>query len=1234
MSERKWTDAQIDAISHDGKRILVSAGAGSGKTAVLTERILRRLTDPAHPADLGRIAVVTFTNDSADELKERIGKTLLTALAENPGNRHLRRQYLMLGKAKISTIDGFCLGLIRENFERLGLSPTVEVADLGEASLMRQQAANAVIDGFYAALPGYDTIDNFAAFADNFVTPKNDRLSDVLLSLYEKVSSLPRGSEFLSDAVEEMKKAAAEGIEKTVFGKEIFRYLTEFLSAYRSLFEDACDCFLGSDPLSQNYYPSFRADLDFLLQAGEEIKTGDLARMKGVFLSYQPIPLKKGDKSEEAIYFKGVRDTFKAQHKKLVSLFFTQDTETIRRTAEKSADFLEKLYRFLKAFELRYSADKRERDLLDFGDLKRFAYRLLCKENGEPTEAAKEISSRFDEIYIDEYQDVDRIQDAIFSALSFSARRFMVGDIKQSIYRFRGAEPSLFTDYRRDGATDKVYLRHNFRCDKPIIDFVNAVCGPLFRTVGKTVPYGEEDELVCGKEESGVEPVEILLVEAGKVDAATCRAKEAEAVAERIAKMLREGRQPADFAILIRSLKTAAPYYEEALKKRGIPCRNQEEKELLVCPEVLLAMNLLSVIDNPTRDIPLAGLLKSPIYNFTLSELVAIRRSEEKGPLFSALKSYTEKTGFEKGRHFLEKLEQYRALAGEPVDRLLWFLFCDTHLFALTADAERGNVPKENLLMLHRCARDFERGQFKGLYRFIRYANDLLEKGEGFSPAPSPDAENAVAIKSIHRSKGLEFPVVFVSDCATAFSDADVTGDILLDREGLVTLKLSDETGFGRYPTVFRSAEALGITERAVEEELRILYVALTRAKSKLIVTASLTDASGLTEECRMTRRYLSEDRGFLLRTSPSYIRWILTVAGDKFPPSLIDATPKEESEDKAADAPSSPEKEAIPGGTAETKTAADAEKFSSGGLSVSGAAAPGNFDGSAVELETHKASSVPGATEPLSSDAAEEEEEITALAEEYGRRFSFVYPHTAASALPAKLSVSELYPSLLDDYGDALRLSDERERNMTRPAFLSEKADSAADRGTATHQFMQFCDFALLERNGVESEISRLLAEGFLDTHTASLIEREKAEAFLGTPLFHALRTSPYCKRELRFNILLPAVCFTEEPEKKALLKGEKVLVQGIMDCVFLDEKGRLTVLDYKTDRIPASLRDNRKEAEELLIRRHKRQLSYYCAACRQTFCRPADRVLLYSFSLAEAIEIPLAALALPAED
>ena len=383
-----------------------------------------------------------------------------------------------------------------------------------------------------------------------------------------------------------------------------------------------------------------------------------------------------------------------------------------------------------------------------------------------------------------------------------------------------------------------------------------------------------------------------------------------------------------------------------------------------------------------------------------------------------------------------------------------------------------------------------------------------------------------------------------------------------------------------------------------------------------------------------MTRRYLSEDRGFLLRTSPSYIRWILTVAGDKFPPSLIDATPKEESEGKAADAPSSPEKEAISGGTAETKTAADAEKFSSGGLSVSGAAAPGNFDGSAVELETHKASSVSDATVPLSSGTAEEEEEIAALAEEYGRRFSFVYPHTAASALPAKLSVSELYPSLLDDYGDALRLSDERERNMTRPAFLSEKADSAADRGTATHQFMQFCDFALLERNGVESEISRLLAEGFLDTHTASLIEREKAEAFLGTPLFHALRTSPYCKRELRFNILLPAVCFTEEPEKKALLKGEKMLVQGIMDCVFLDEKGRLTVLDYKTDRIPASLRDNRKEAEALLIRRHKRQLSYYCAACRQTFCRPADRVLLYSFSLAEAIEIPLAALALPAED
>ena len=1163
MAERKWTEAQLDAISREGKNILVSAAAGSGKTAVLTRRIIGKLTSPDSTADISRMLVVTFTKAAASELKERISSALSEAIADNPGDRRLQRQFVLLQKARISTIHGFCLDLVKKNFDRLGISPSSKVSDDAQTTLMKQQAADFVIDSYYSGLPGYDDIGNFSAFVDNFISIKDDRLSEILISVHDRVSSFPQGIEFLSDSAKELEKVADDGINGTVFGRLIKKHMVGLFTYYRDIFYDACEYFRDGDVFESKYLPAFEYEYDCassLLAAAED---GDINKI-GDIIAYRSAPklgsVKKEVQTEESTFYREMREAFKDNAlDKLTEQFLSQNDETIRNTARKTHDFVYKLYLFISAYDRAFSAEKRRRDLLDYNDLERFSYDLLVGADGQPTEIAKEVSRSYDDIYIDEYQDVNRVQDAIFAAISTESSRFMVGDIKQSIYGFRGAEPSLFAGYRLNDSIDKIYLRHNFRCDAPIIDFVNLVCGTLFTSAGKTVPYDETDALVCGKAETGNDPVEIDIVDTGNFGAQGKRATEADFVADRIKSLITDGCRPGDICILLRSASRAAALYEDALSRRGISCRNQLKRDLFVNPEVLLVMDILNVIDNPSRDIYLAGALKSPVFDFSLSELVRIRKCSKTGSLYSALKKYADETGSAKCRNFLEKLAAYRKLASEPVDRLIWAIYCDTHIFALATGSEGEQDKKANLLMLYNYARQFELGTYKGLYNFIRYINDVLETGTAFEESAS-ESDNDVRIMTIHQSKGLEFPVVFLSDCGSAFSDADTVKRVLIDRDFGTTMKLSDATGLATYDTVMRQAEAVGIRQKSCDEEMRVLYVALTRAVKKLIITAADRAPDKLIASSKQKARFGRAGDGYAYLTANSYISWILMAAAG-YPVSVIH-----------------------PDESGETEVSVE-------------------------ETDVQPA---------FSSD------EVNALAEKFRERFSFVYPG-AGQNIPAKLSVSELYPEVLDDYADAAKYTPDGGDGMKVPAFVSEASATAADIGTATHQFMQFCDFRLLGENGVDSEIARLTSHGFIDAHTAELADRTAITRFTKTSLFPALRDAEFIRRELRFNIRLPAAMFTADPIMRASLSGETVLVQGIMDCVFTDGDGMLTVLDYKTDRIPYELLSDRDAAREYITDRHIGQLSYYRLACREMMQRDVDRVLIYSFSLSEAIEIPI---------
>ena len=1170
MAERKWTEAQLDAINRSGKNILISAAAGSGKTAVLTARIIKKLTDSENPADISRMLIVTFTKAAANELKERIGTAITEAISKNPSDNRLKKQYLLLQNAKISTIHGFCLDLIKKNFEKLGIGPSISVSDQAQASLMMEQVANTVIDNYYSALPGYTDIECFSEFADNFISLKDDKLSDLLISVYNKVSSFPRGIEFINDSANELDKVAKEGIYSSVWGEIIINHLEDTFSYYAEIFSDACRFFNDGDVYQDKYLPSFEYEYKFVSELLRQTRLHDIEGVKATISNRAPLPLKplkKDYQTDECLFYRSAKSEFSSKLSKITELFFSQTDETIRQTAEKTRIFVHKLYLFLSSFNDLYTAEKRKRNLLDFNDLERTAYNLLVNEKGKPTDVAGKISLEYDDIYIDEYQDVNKLQDMIFSSISKDSCRFMVGDIKQSIYGFRGAEPSLFADYRKNSEIDKIFLRHNFRCDSPIINFVNLVCGNLFRSVGKTVPYDNTDELVCGKENGGSDKVEIHLVSTGKCKAPERREAEADFVAKRISELLSQGYRPNQICILLRSASRSAATFEKSLENLKISCKNQVVKNLFVNPEVLLVMNILNVIDNPSRDIYLAGALKSPIFNFSLTDLVKIRRYTSEGSLFSALKKYTEDFDFGKGKYFLKKFEEFRKLSLEPVDKLIWRIYRDTHIFSLATGGGVGSSVSEkkaNLLLLYDYARKFESGKFKGLYSFIRYINDVLESGAAFEGATSSDADNSVQIMTIHQSKGLEFPVVFLCDTSAEFSSQDLHEKVLIDRNYLTTMKLADKTGLATYDTIMRRAEGIGILQKNCDEEIRVLYVALTRAVNKLIITSALPDPNETIANCRELIKYSNIANGYAYRISNDYISWILMSSLNEYTPNIIESDNNAEKIEESAH------------------------------LSATLKAAP-SYD----------------------------ESEILSFETEFRNRFDFEY-NKQASLVPAKLSVSELYPEVIDEFNESFKITEEARENMKKPRFVSETQFSSADKGTATHQFMQFCNFSLLEKNGVDEEINRLLKNGYIDCHTSELIEKEAVNRFLSSPLFISLRDAKYIKRELRFNIKLPAKLFSSDENVKAALENESLLVQGIIDCLFIDSKGNLTILDYKTDRIPFEYRSSQKTADEFLISRHINQLSYYRLACEKMMCRKVDRVLLYSFSLSRIIEIP----------
>lgn len=1203
---KKWTQAQQAAIDIRNKTLLVSAAAGSGKTATLTERIIQRLTDKSSPADISKMLIVTFTRASAAELRSRIFSALGSALADDPTNKHLASQLVKLGSARISTIDSFYFDIVKANLTALGLPGSVRIADDAEYSMISHKIMESTIDSFY------EHNEDFPAFVECFAGIRSSNaLADIFLDIYQKLTSIPEGIGFIKSCAERTQAQEDLDFFASSYGSILKDNTESMIDHYFAVLKEALIQIEENPVINQKYGESFRYDIETCISLKNAMQSSDngYSMARNIILGYAPISLKALSASlvtEDLIAFKEKRSAFTKAIRALSTKGFAKSPETIQRAMCDTSKYTYMLYELLNAFEQSVEEEKRRIGIMTFSDIRRNTLALLVDDNGKPTDIAKQYSEQFTEIYIDEYQDVDRVQDLIFRSISKGNNRFMVGDIKQSIYGFRGAEPQLFADYRREfpvysspegerSEAVSLFMSNNFRCDENIIDFTNIVCSRIFSACADSIGYTSDDDLRFSKnipEDSEKHPVQVKIIrkpsreerlEMSEDDPASGKELEAEYIASEIERLLSEEYKadgtpivPGDIAVLYRS-SAISSLVSEALKKRGISSGNNDADKYFENPDVLLIISLLSTIDNPEKDIHLAATLRSPLFDFSMDDLIDIRISgEPSSSLFGALCSYAENFKndlAEKCRDFLSVLEvwQYNASA-EPVDRFLRILFDDRRFVASGLISQvKTNGYGGNILLLYEYARNFESGSFKGLYQFLEYINAMIENNKTFPIAKGETSPDKVSLMTVHGSKGLEFPVCFFCDTSYSTRPKDASDNFVFNYDPAgVAMKVSESTGMARINTPMREAIISKIAQRHAEEEMRILYVALTRARERLYITASSSkDSEKLLNDAQIKARFL--DKYSAIYVCSSYLDWILTACANKTHPSY------------------------------------NIEFIN-----------PDDINNTSNEIK-----------EPADDTSIID----TQLVDRLKNSFSFEYPYKRLAKIPSKLSVSRLYPDVLDDNDTSLSLFSAQKKTSIPDFFLDGKKEvsDSAERGTATHLFMQFCDFTKARSNGAAAELSRLVQKGFFPDSIASLMYKDELEKFIDSDLIDRILSAKKVIREQRFNIDLPSGSFTKDNELSDMLDNEPLAVQGVIDLVLVMPNGEIELYDYKTDRLTDKELSSPALARHRMQQIHGDQLSYYAHAIELMFGHPCSRIAIYSTHSARCYDIERSDISLP---
>lgn len=1161
----RWTEDQQKAIDARKGTLLVSAAAGSGKTAVLVERVIRRLCDGEDPCGVEQLLIVTFTNAAAAQMKEKISAAIGKKIAEDPADKRLRRQQLMLPCASICTIDSFCIGLVRENFHALGISPDFELLDEGKRAILRNQAVETVIEEKYkSASP------EFLRLCALISSARDDKpLVQAVLKLYELSQAYPFPERWLESLCAEFD--ASRPIEETPWGRLLMGEAARFLrSACGDI--DRCLAMLAEEPeLEAKYAPTFISDrvkFAALLETAEGGGWDELCGKYGELRFDKMGTAPKGYASAVKDICAAVRKRYKADFDKLGELLNISAEEHAADVAE-LAPVVRELIGTVNSFAAEFARLKLEENAADFSDTLHFALRLLVRETQdgwERTPLAAALAENYAEILVDEYQDVNEAQDMIFSALSRDENNlFMVGDVKQSIYRFRQAMPEIFLgrrdrygEYADGNYPAKVTLGKNFRSRSGVTGIVNYIFSAVMSRETGGLEYDEKEHLEAAAaypEREGAD-AELCLIES-EYEPLKAQAIYAANYIENAVSgglqvtdggKLRTARYK-DFCLLFASVKNSAGEFIAEFKRRGIPVSSESGGGFLTSPEISFMISLLKVIDNPVDDIPLTAVLLSPVFGFLPDDLALMRAEHRDCSIYRCLVCAAEE-GNARAAEFLERLSGFRRIActvraGELVRRLTE----DTGYAAIVCAMQEPDARLANLNRFITLANKFEGlGSVAGL---LRYIDKIIKGGGDIAASDAGGASDAVSIMTIHKSKGLEFPVCILGDCQRAFSDMNLRDDLII--APLSGIGIKNNKGKVKFDTLPRIAAKLETKRAERSESLRVLYVALTRAKEKLIMLSSAKDWS-------KSLASLAARGGCSERIDP-YTVCGFTSYSDVIVSALL-RHPDANLLRKKADLPTNFR---VPCDTPLKATVIRAEQ------AAQAAVQPQEF-----------------APDPE-------------LLAEIGRRLDYRYPFAELEGVVAKRIASKLDPVKADSEYTA----------SSRPAFASRGRLTPAQRGTVTHRFMQYADYSRACKS-VADELARLTESGMLTAEEAAAVDAKAVSRFFGSELYARINRAERVYKEYPFTCSVPAAeLYPQLPAE--LAGGEVVLIEGVADCAFVED-GELVIVDYKTDRAQSA-------AE--LAERYAAQLRIYRRCLADVLGMPVKETVIYSFRLGESIAV-----------
>lgn len=1174
-----WTNDQLNAINARQSNLLVSAAAGSGKTAVLVERIIKRVTDKDNPVDIDEIMVVTFTKAAAGEMRNRLMNAFSNELKNNPGNRHLIRQLALVDNAKITTIDSFCFDVVKNYYNTIDLDPNIRIADEGELSLIMEDVFSELLEERFE-----EGSKEFIDFVEAFAPGKSvSRMSELVFSLFRFSQSNPWPIEWLSDCLEQYEVGTKEEFEML----PMVRYIAEHIRMCCKEHVKDCNyiiecCEEMSGPVE--YIPVINEDKKIWETASQMNSYFDILAV--LERDFARLPNSKNSDADIKTEVQDIRNRYKDNKKKLLKEF-SSDADSQLEEMKKIQPFVQVLINLTIDFSIRYLEAKQKKNIADFSDVEHYALNILLTKDGDEikySKVADELSESFIELYIDEYQDSNLVQEYLLNAVSRerfgTPNIFMVGDVKQSIYKFRMARPELFMekynsydsyDENKRCNYEKIELHKNFRSREMVLEGINDVFKKAMQASVGGIDYTDEVRLNAGGEFNAEwdDRTELILFEDKELRENELKGQEAAAhmTAQRIKALMGENETLSykDFAILLRSDKTAGPIYANILSSHGIPASYNSSTGYFSSYEVVNVLDLLNIIDNPRQEIPLAGVMRSYFAYFDIEELAIIKGRKRKTELYDCVLKYAENDNElgDKCRKFLDFINHYREMTGiYSIKDILTHIIHNTGYYDYISAIPGGGIKKTNLDMLIEKAAQYEKTSYLGLFNFLRYIEKLQKYDVDYGEGGANESDvNEVRIMSIHKSKGLEFPIVIVGDFGKKYNLRDTSQDIIYDNIYGIGMDYVDLEYRIKTKTGYKGMIGRKLTIDSIGEELRILYVAMTRAVNKLIligkenVESSMSKWERLSHSERLDINYLMDNTRYSAVVAPSAInnpRFVVNFVSADYVKNIM------------------------------------CEAFDD------------NNEG--IEDNLNKINK-----QDIDEDVYNRLTDI----------LEYKYPHCNILSLKSKYSVSDLKHQAMEDseiLEEQFKLS---EPEKIIPKFLGEETEIKGGvlRGNAYHKVFEILDYSI-EPNveGVNDFLLQMVDNGKLTKEYADLINPDKFVRFLNSPLGIDMKNAYMENKLYREQPFIMEVPASEIDDMYP--DTEKVLIQGIVDAFFIKDE-KVCIVDYKTDAVPSH------GGEEILTERYKRQLKLYEYALNMILPYEISKVSIYSVALNKEVEI-----------